>query len=64
MRLVFMTPEHRFYTDDVDRFGDLPGVRIHDIPSMSPEAISRVLQSPGTIIGAFCHSAICLNPYR
>jgi hypothetical protein len=59
-----MKPEYRFYTDDVDRFGDFAGVRIHDVPSMSPEAIREVLQSPGTIIGAFCHSAACLKPYR
>ncbi|WP_143665024.1 hypothetical protein [Streptomyces sp. TLI_55] len=59
-----MTAERRFYAEDISRFGDFPGVTVHHVPSMSPEDISGVLQSPGTIIGAFCHSATCLNPYR
>jgi hypothetical protein len=59
-----MTPEYLFYSDDVVRFGDLPGVTVHNVPSMSSEAIREVLRSPGTIIGAFCHSKICLKPYR
>ncbi|OPG04722.1 sugar-binding protein [Streptomyces sp. GKU 895] len=59
-----MTAERRFHAEDISRFGDFPGVTVHDVPSMSPEEISGVLQSPGTIIGAFCHSATCLNPYR
>ena len=49
---------------NVDRFGDLPGVAIHNFLSMSPGEIGAVLKSPGTVIGAFCHRAICFNPYR
>jgi hypothetical protein len=52
------------YADDVARFGDLPGVTVHDVASMSPGAISDVLQRPGTIIGGLCDSAACLAPYR
>jgi three-Cys-motif partner protein len=44
--------------------GDLPGVTIHDVASMSPEAISGVLQRPGTIIGGFCDSTACLGAFR
>jgi hypothetical protein len=45
-------------------FGELPGVTIHDVTSMSPEAISGVLQRPGTIIGGFCDSTACLGAFR
>jgi hypothetical protein len=49
--------------DDVARFGDLPGVHIYDLPSMSPAEIQAVLNRPGTIIGGFCDSGACLAPY-
>jgi hypothetical protein len=59
-----MTPDDRFYVEDMERFGDLPGVVIHNLPTMSEGEVSAVLQGPGTIMGGFCHSAICLSPYR
>jgi RHS repeat-associated protein len=56
-----MTAERRFYNEDLVRWGDEAGVTVYDVPSMSPEEISGVLGKPGTIIGAFCYSAVCLN---
>lgn len=50
--------------NDVARFGSMPGVRIHDLPSMSPAQMREGLSSPGSIIGGFCDSGACLAPYR
>jgi hypothetical protein len=58
-----MVPDVTLYADDVARFGDLDGVTIHDVATMSPAAITEVLESPGTIIGGFCDSAVCLAPF-
>jgi hypothetical protein len=49
---------------DVARFGDWPGVTIHNVPEMTAEEITAVLNGPGTIIGGFCNSAICLAPFQ
>jgi hypothetical protein len=57
-----LTADSSLYTADVARFGDLPGVYVHDIMSMSPAEIRAVLQGSGTIIGGFCHSGACLAP--
>ena len=46
--------------DDVARFGDIPGVYIHDLPTMSPAQVREILDGPGTIIGGFCDSGACL----
>jgi hypothetical protein len=59
-----MLADASMYADDVARFGDLPGVTIHDVASMSPEAISGLLQRPGTIIGGLCDSTACLGAFR
>ncbi|MCI4061491.1 hypothetical protein MRQ36_02420 [Micromonospora sp. R77] len=53
-----------FYADDVARFGSLPGVTVHNLPSMSPAEVQQVLQGPGTIIGGFCNSAVCLASFK
>jgi hypothetical protein len=49
--------------DDVAAFGRVPGVQIHDLPSMSPAQVREILESPGTIIGGFCDSGACLAPF-
>jgi hypothetical protein len=49
--------------DDIAAFGNMPGVTVYDVASMSPAEISAVLQRPGTIIGAFCDSGACLATY-
>ena len=51
------------FADDVARFGDMPGVSVQDVMSMSPAEIKAVLQGPGTIIGGFCDSGACLARY-
>jgi RHS repeat-associated protein len=40
--------------------GDIPGVNIYNIPSMTSGEIGSVLNGPGTTIGAFCYSGACL----
>ncbi len=49
--------------DDVRAFGRLPGVQVHDLPSMSAAQVREILESPGTIIGGFCDSGACLAPF-
>jgi hypothetical protein len=51
------------YEADVARFGNLPGVTVHNLPEMSPVEINNLLNGPGTTIGAFCNSGVCLAPY-
>jgi len=49
-----------FYGSDVSRFGNTPGVNVYDFNRMSPNEIRGLLNGPGTTIGAFCNSGICL----
>lgn len=49
--------------DDVAAFGRIPGVQVHDLPSMSSAQIQEILSSPGTVIGGFCNSGACLAPF-
>ena len=55
--------DESLFLADQARFGDLPGVTVHDISTMSDSAISNVVNGPGTTIGAFCDSGACLAPY-
>ncbi len=59
-----MIPEPSFFADDVARFGQMPGVVVRDVTTMSQAEISAVLKSPGTTIGAFCNSGACLGPLK
>lgn len=52
------------YEADVKRFGDVPGVNIHNFPEMTPGQINGLLNRPGTTIGGFCNSDICLRPFK
>jgi hypothetical protein len=52
------------FADDLRAFGDLPGVRVYNVASMTPSEIGAVLNGPGTIIGGFCNSGACLAPFR
>lgn len=49
---------------DVIRFGDIPGVKVHNYPDLSPAQISDLLKKPGTTIGGFCYSGVCLAPFK
>ncbi len=52
------------YLDDVRRFGHLPGVTVHNLSDLAPEQISQILNGPGTTIGGFCNSGVCLGPFK
>jgi RHS repeat-associated protein len=56
-------PELSFYEADQAFFGNLPGVSVHDISTWSDEQIINIVNGPGTTIGAFCNSGICLAPF-
>lgn len=59
-----MDPEYEFFRQDVERFGDLKGVTVHNISEMTDREISDILvDRPGTIIGGFCDSGSCLVKY-
>jgi hypothetical protein len=57
-------PDAAMHAQDVARFGELEGVTIHNLPSMTPAEVQQVLRGPGTIIGGFCDSAACLAPFK
>jgi hypothetical protein len=48
------------YEADVSKFGGIPGVKVYNLPSMTPGQIGNLLNGPGTTIGAFCNSGACL----
>jgi len=50
----------QLFIDDVQAFGQLPGVTVHDIAALSPEALREVFDGPGVTIGGFCNSKHCL----
>lgn len=52
------------FADDLRAFGDLPGVSVYNVASMTTSEIGAVLNGPGTIIGGFCNSGACLAPFR
>lgn len=57
-------PDPSMYADDIARFGDLPGVSIHNLPAMSETEVREVLNGAGAIIGGFCDSGACLAGLR
>ncbi|MGY3355158.1 RHS repeat-associated protein [Bradyrhizobium sp. GM0.4] len=56
--------DFRLFDADVARFGNIPGVTIHNLPAMTPGQVTNLLNGPGTTIGAFCNSGACLAPFR
>ena len=50
--------------EDVAMFGGIEGVNIHNAINMTPEQFTELLRGPGTTIGAFCHSGVCLKQYK
>jgi len=59
-----ITPAPQFVADDIAMFGHLPGVTIHDTLSLTGAQINGMLSGPGMTIGAFCHSEVCLAPFK
>jgi hypothetical protein len=51
-----------FFEADVAAFGNLPGVNIHDISTMTLEDIQSIISGPGRTIGGFCNSTTVLLP--
>jgi hypothetical protein len=51
------------YADDVATFGNSPGVSVYNVSQMSDSQITALLNGPGTTIGGFCNSGVCLAPY-
>ena len=59
-----MIPDAGMFKADVARFGNVPGVKVHDITKMKSSEISDLLNGPGTTIGGFCDSGACLKPFQ
>jgi hypothetical protein len=57
-------PEAEFFLADSLEFGHIPGVTVHDFPALTSTEIKNLLQGPGTTIGAFCNSGVCLLHYK
>lgn len=58
-----MAANPSFYEEDLGMFGNLPNVNVYNLPEMTPDEISSILSGPGTTIGAFCNSGVCLAPF-
>ncbi|WP_092546166.1 RHS repeat-associated core domain-containing protein [Actinoplanes derwentensis] len=52
--------ERDFYEKDVEAFGYFQNVHVYDVATMSDAEITKVLRSPGTIVGGICFSSRCL----
>ena len=52
------------FANDVARFGDIPGVTVHNFPDLSAPQITELLRSPSTTIGGFCDSEFVLSPFK
>jgi RHS repeat-associated protein len=55
-----MTAAPEFFQSDLAKFGDLPGVTVHDMTTLTPAQVNGMVNGPGTTIGAFCNSGACL----
>ncbi len=55
------TAAPEFFQADQAAFGNLPGVTVHDMTTLSPAQVDNMVNGPGTTIGAFCDSGACLN---
>ncbi len=49
---------------DMARFGNLPGVNVYNFSELTPGQLNGLLNGPGTTIGGFCNSVVCLAPFR
>jgi len=57
-------PDLSLYEADVARFGNIPGVTVHDFSKLTPSEIKGLLNGSGTTIGGFCDSGACLTPFE
>jgi hypothetical protein len=59
-----MSVDPSLYLEDVRAFGNIEGVNVYNLPDLSPEEITGLLNGPGTTIGGFCNSGACLAPFK
>jgi hypothetical protein len=52
------------YHLDVDTFGEISGVTVHNWTDLNPVRLNELLNGTDTVIGGFCNSGVCLKPYR
>ncbi|WP_166646941.1 RHS repeat-associated core domain-containing protein [Prosthecobacter fusiformis] len=57
------TVDGSMFMDDIARFGNIPGVSVHNFPQLAPQQINNLLKSPNTTIGGFCDSEAVLSPF-
>ncbi|PTQ90492.1 RHS repeat-associated core domain-containing protein [Agitococcus lubricus] len=57
-------PDLSLFKADVSRFGNIPGVNVYDFTKLSPQQLTDLLRGPGTTIGGFCDSGVCLAPFK
>jgi hypothetical protein len=56
--------DQSLFEADFAKFGRMPGVSVYNFSEMTADQIQTVLRSPGTVIGGFCNSGVCLAPFR
>ena len=57
-----MRADTQLLMEDIAAFGKLPGVTVHNTATLGESGTARVLNSsPGTVIGGFCDSIICIG---
>lgn len=54
----------QFFAEDLAAWGGTAGVKVLNLLKLSPAQRTGLLRGPGTTVGAFCNSGICLAPYR
>ena len=59
-----MRPDPAILAEDVAMYGNLEGVTVHDTAALAESEVSGMVNGPGTTIGAFCNSGVCLAPFR
>jgi hypothetical protein len=60
--IASIDPEMHLF--DVDTFGEIPGVTVHNFPELTPDQLKALLNGKDTVIGGFCSSGACLAPYQ
>jgi hypothetical protein len=48
---------------DVLKFGEIPGVTVHNFPDLTAGQLKGLLNGTDTVIGGFCSSGACLAPH-
>ena len=48
---------------DILKFGEIPGVTVHNFPDLTAAQLKGLLHGQHTVIGGFCSSGACLAPF-